>query len=52
LLSKLGPPTARSRSASARERERGEVKGFGGLQVGSWCFSWVVARRRLGVGEW
>jgi hypothetical protein len=31
LLWKLGPPTARSWSASAREEERGEVKGLGGL---------------------
>jgi hypothetical protein len=31
LLSKLRPPTACSRSASAREEERGEVKGLGGL---------------------
>jgi hypothetical protein len=52
LLSKLGPPTVRSRSASVREAERGEVKGLGGLQVGSWCFSWAVAHRRLGVGWW
>jgi hypothetical protein len=52
LLSKLGPPTARSRSASAREGERGEVNRLGGLQMGSWCFSWVVAHRRFGVRGW
>jgi hypothetical protein len=41
---------APSRCRCERERERGEVQGLGGLQVGSWGPSWAAASRRLGVG--
>jgi hypothetical protein len=30
----------------------GEVGGVRGLQVGSWCISWAMARRWLGVWRW
>jgi hypothetical protein len=50
LLSTPQPPMGVLKWASARGRGRDEVGRVRGLQVGSWCISWAVARRRLGVG--
>jgi hypothetical protein len=49
LLSTPQPSRGMLQWASARGRGRGEVGRVKGLQVGSWCISEVVARRRLGV---
>jgi hypothetical protein len=43
-------PTGALWPTLVRGRGNGEVGGVRGLQVGSWCISWVVARRWLGVG--
>jgi hypothetical protein len=51
LLSKLGSLTGALRWASVRGRENGEVGRKSDWHMGSWCFSWAVAHRRLGVGD-